>query len=226
MYKEKIKAERDNLESIVKKSDKVISFLHNSTLELSKSIGKILHNLVLNVDFDMKDILKKIATEDIKEIHNWIQFFERNEYLKKNKIYRKMSDKLNFFKKLEIPALQDAFNRISNILKNGEKLAQKGEFSILDITNRGNINASIISAQTNRSNAQNRNESLQLEYPINILDELSNDNGMVNVKKETLAELISRLVDKTNNETLNQMNPNQIMESIKKIQLVTGFVIR
>ena len=217
-YKERIKAEKNDLELIVKKSDKVITYLGESTIELAKSMGRILHDLVLNVDLNIKEALKKVMPEDISQIHDWIKFFERNDYLKKNKLYRKMNEKLNFLKKLEIPILQKAFNRISESLKSGDKLGMKGEFSILNATSSKvvQVNASTLSNQTNKSNLQNKNESLQLEYPMNILDELNYD------KKETVPDLIARLQDKTNNEALNQLTPGQITDAMKKIQLFMG----
>lgn len=226
-YKERIKTEKSDLELIVKKSDKVITYLGESTVELAKSMGKILHDLVLNVDLDIKEALKKVMPEDISQIHDWIKFFERNDYLKKNKLYRKMNEKLNFLKKLEIPILQKAFNRISESLKAGDKLGMKGEFSILNATtSKVPINASTLSNQTNKSNLQNKNESLQLEYPMNILDELNNENALINAKKETVPEIIARLQDKTNNETLNQLTPGQIMDSMKKMQSFMGELMR
>ena len=138
-----------------------------------------------------------------------------------------MNEKLNFLKKLEIPILQKAFNRISESLKAGDKLGMKGEFSILNATtSKVPINASSLSNQTNKSNMQNKNESLQLEYPMNILDELNNENALINAKKETVPEIISRLQDKTNNDTLNQLTPGQIMDSMKKIQGFMGEIKR
>lgn len=36
------------------------------------------------------------------ELHDYIAFFEKDERLIKNKLFRNMSDKLNFYKKLDI----------------------------------------------------------------------------------------------------------------------------
>ena len=207
------------------KSDKVIGYLYNASIELAKSIGKVLHALLINVDFDMKEILRRVAVEDIGKIHEWIQWFERNDYLRKNKIYRNMNDKLNFYKKLEIPVLQDAYNRISRALKMGEKLAEKGEFSILNVSQANFVNKSVLS--TNKSVLSNKNESMHMEgYTLNILDELNNDNVFVNNKKETVGEIVARLCDKLNTETSGQLSPNMLSDSIKKIQVVAGGIIR
>lgn len=199
--------------------------MHNASIELAKSIGKVLHALLINVEFDMKDVLRRVAIEDISKIHEWIQWFDRNDYLRKNKIYRNMNDKLNFYKKLEIPVLQDAYNRISRALKMGEKLAEKGEFSILNISQANFVNKSVMS--TNKSVVSLKNDSMQMEaYPLNILDELNNEHAFVNTKKETVGEIVTRLCDKLNLETSGQLSPNMLSDSIKKIQLVTGLVIR
>lgn len=228
-YKSKIKSERENLEKILAKSDKVIGYLHNAAMELAKSIGKILHNLVLNVDFDMKDVLKRVAVEDMSRIHEWIQWFERNDYLKKNKLYRNMAEKLNFYKKLEIPVLQEVYGRISRTLKAGERLAEKGEFSVLNTSQANFVNKSVLS--TNKSvisNRNDKNESMQNDgYMMNILDELNNDGAnMVNVRKESLAEAIARLQDKINGDALAQMTPQGLSDSIKRIQGVAGELTR
>jgi hypothetical protein len=190
-------------------------------VELAKSIGKILHNLLINLDFDMKDVIKRVAIVDMSKIHEWIQWFERNDYLKKNKIYRNMADKLNFYKKLEIPVLQEAYGRISKAIRSGEKLAERGEFSMLNTSQANFVNKSVVS--TNKSVLSNKNESMQME---NILDELNNDAAMVNAKRETVNETIARLYDKISGESLGQLTPQVLADSIKKIQAVAGDLTR
>lgn len=220
-YKAKLKGERESLEKVILKSDKVINYLYNAAIELAKSVGKILHNLVLSIDYDMKEILRKIAVEDMTKVHEWIQWFERNDYLKKNKIYRGMSDKLNFYRKLEIPVLQDAYGRILKRLREGERLAERGEFSMLNLSQANFVNKSVVS--TNKSVISNKNESMHADgNMINILDELNNDNGLVNPRKETVAEAIARLHEKINADSLVQLTPPVLAESIKKIQGVAG----
>lgn len=203
----------------------MINYLYNAAIELAKSVGKVLHNLVLSIDYDMKEILRKIAVEDMTKVHEWIQWFERNEYLKKNKLYRGMSDKLNFYRKLEIPVLQDAYNRIVKRLREGERLAERGEFSMLNLSQANFVNKSVVS--TNKSIISNKNESMHADANvINILDELNNDNVLVNPKKETVVEVIARLYEKINGESMVQMTPPVLAESIKKIQSVAGGLIR
>lgn len=88
----------------------------------------------MNVDYDIKDLMQKITTEDISQIHDWINWYEKNEFLRKKKLFRNMTDKLNFYKKLEIPQLQDAYNRLINFLRQNDRLAEKGEFSMLNVS--------------------------------------------------------------------------------------------
>ena len=52
-----------------------------------------------------------------------------------------MGQKINFYKKLEVNALQGAYNRLHNyIMRNNEALAEKGEFSILNSTHANLLN--------------------------------------------------------------------------------------
>lgn len=46
-------------------------------------LGKILHNLLMNVEYDLKDILTWVLTENMSRVHDWALFFEKNEYLKR-----------------------------------------------------------------------------------------------------------------------------------------------
>ena len=124
-----------NLEKLLFRSDKIISFFYNSIMKLIKQFGKPLHHLLLNMEFQMKEVVKKVLTVDISKIHNWIHQFETNKYLKQKKLFRNMKTKLSFYKAFDINVLQDAYNRLGDFLKQNSKLANKGEFSILNKTN-------------------------------------------------------------------------------------------
>lgn len=45
-----------------------------------------------------------------------------------------MNSKVNFYKKLEIPTMQKAYNRLFSFLKENDRLGERGEFSILNTT--------------------------------------------------------------------------------------------
>jgi len=225
-YKEKTKAERENLEKVLIKSDKVLTFLYTSAMTLSKAIGKVLHNLLMNVDYDMKDILAKVLTEDVSKIHEWIHWFEKNDYLKRHKLFRNMNEKLGFYKKLEIPLLQDAYLRLSNFLRQNDRLADRGEFSILNTSQANFFNKSRVSM--NRSVFSNKNQSMQddLGYNMNILDELNNDGNLINFKRDSLPEILTKITEKLTTEPLTTMSPMAVNDSIKKLQALIGKLIR
>ena len=104
-YKEKKKQQQQVLEKIIQKSDKVISFFHNAAVVLGKSMQKMLHHLILNMEFDAKNIPAKIVNQNMDKLYALIRGFENNVYLKKRKLYSGMKAKINFYKKLEIPLL-------------------------------------------------------------------------------------------------------------------------
>lgn len=82
----------------------------------------------------MKTITSKIVTNDVNTLYDWIRSFENNEYLKKRKIFQNMGPKINFYKKLEVPTMQKAYNRLFNFLRENDRLGERGEFSILNTT--------------------------------------------------------------------------------------------
>jgi hypothetical protein len=180
----------------------------------------------MNVDYDMKDILSKVLTEDVSKIHEWIHWYEKNDYLKRHKLFRGMNEKLNFYKKLEVPLLQDAYTRLSNFLRQNDKLADRGEFSILNTSQANFFNKSRVSM--NRSVFSNKNQSMQEElgYNMNILDELNNDGNLLNFKRDSLPDILTKLTEKLTNEPLMAMPTTVIDDSIKKLQIFVGKIIR
>ena len=219
-HRKKYRDERDNLEKILLKSDKVVSFLYNATVTLAKSVGKVLHNLLLNIDYDMKDILSKIFIEDVSKVHEWILFFEKNEFLKKHRIFRNMGDKLGFYKKLEIPLLQDAYGRISKTLKQGDKLADRGEFSGLNSSQVTMFNKSRISF--NKSMVSVRDKSLQEEggFGGNILDELNVDSQIICSRKENTSEFLAMVLQSLESDVFQNISLTTISDIVRKTQLV------
>ena len=220
-YKNKRQQEKQNLERILSKSDKIISYFYNACTVLSKSIGKILHHLLLNLDYDPKDIVGDIVTDNINKLYEWITSFEKNEYLKKRKIFRKMQEKINFYKKIEIQTIKDAYSRLASFLKQNNQLAERGEFSILNATNQG-INTVSRFSFNNRSmfsNRTNQYESVHDDFNMNILDELNTEKG--GRTNETLTDLLCRFQSKLNGENLGNMPPVLLNDFIKKFKNVT-----
>lgn len=75
------------LEKIILKSHKLINYFHNAAVVLGKQMSQILHHLLMQIEYDMKNITAKIVTSDINTLYDWIRSFESNEYLKKRKIF-------------------------------------------------------------------------------------------------------------------------------------------
>lgn len=61
----------------------MINFFHNAAVILGKSLSKMLHHLILNLEFDVKSIPQKIVKEDMGKLYSMIRSFEGNQYLKK-----------------------------------------------------------------------------------------------------------------------------------------------
>ena len=221
-YKNKKQQEKQNLERILSKSDKIISYFHNGCIVLSKSIGKILHHLLLNLDYDPKVIVGDIVTDNISKLYEWITSFEKNEYLKKRKIFRKMQEKINFYKKIETQTIKDAYSRLASFLKQNNQLAERGEFSILNVTNQG-LNTVSRFSFNNRSmfsNRTNQFESVNEDFNMNILDELNVEKG--GRTNESLPDILCRFQNKLNGENLGTMPPVLLNDFIKKFKTVTG----
>ena len=214
-YKEKAKADREVYEKLLFKSDKLVNFLYNGVITLSKTIGKVLHNLLLKIPFDMKEVTGKLVSEDVSKLHEWVLGFEKNEFAKKAKIFRNIADKVHFYKKLELPLLQDAYNRIFDFLKNSEALAERGEYSMLNTTSANLQNTSL----THRSQSKILQSSRLIEadeYNINILDELNNPEGN---KREGLTELLVKFSDKLASESITDLPPVLLEDFIKKFKM-------
>ena len=93
------------METLLIKADKIIQYFHNASVVLGKEMGKILHHLLLQLDYDMKTIPNKIVKDDVEKLYSLIRAFDNNDYIRKRKIFQKMNQKINFYKKLEIPVL-------------------------------------------------------------------------------------------------------------------------
>lgn len=225
--KQDLKTQNEDLEKIIFKSDKVISHLFNSVSVLSKSVGKMLHNLLLNTDFDMKEVLEKMMTTNISKIHDWIAFFEGNAFLKKHKIYRKMNEKLNFYSKLEIPVLQDAVNRLGASLKDHDKLASFGEFSILNISHRQITNNSLSASKSRTSNKNTSEIKQEIGDPSDFLENFGAELDSRNVLPSlSLEDLIQKLIEKISSVWFNDMPIKSVKEMIDNLKIIFGKIIR
>lgn len=224
VHKEKRKQEKHKLEKILAKADRLISYFHNGCVVLSKSIGKILHHLLMNLSYDPKEIITTIITEDVQRLYEWIHTLEKNDYLKTKKLFRNISDKVNFYKKIDLNTIKDAYGRISSHLKENNTLAERGEFSMLNATGNNVNTKSRFSVRSVFSNRTNQFESAIDDFNHNILDELNADR--VNVDRETITELICRFQERLNMENLGSMPPVLLSDFIQKFKNVAGKLIR
>ena len=87
-----------------------------------------------------------------------------------------MGPKINFYKKLEIPTLQKAYNRLFSFLKENDRLGERGEFSILNTTGANFLGKSHSKLLLNRSIMSNSKLGLEsMNEGNNILDELDEE---------------------------------------------------
>jgi len=164
------------LEKIILKANKLINYFHNAAEVLGKQMSQILHHLLMQIEYDMKNITAKIVTSDVNTLYDWIRSFDNNEYLKKRKIFQNMGPKINFYKKLEIPTLQKAYNRLFSFLKENDRLGERGEFSILNTTGANFLGKSHSKLLLNRSIMSNSKLGLEsMNEGNNILDELDEE---------------------------------------------------
>lgn len=88
----------------------MVNYFHNAAVVLGKQMSQILHHLTMQIDYDMKTITSKIIVTEVSTLYDWIRSFENNEYLKRRKLFQNINSKVNFYKKLEIPTMQKAYN--------------------------------------------------------------------------------------------------------------------
>lgn len=224
VHKEKRKQEKHNLEKILIKADRLINYFHNGCVVLGKSIGKILHHLLMNLTYDPKEIIASIVTDDVQRLYEWIHSLEKNDYLKAKKLFRNINEKVNFYKKLDLNTIKDAYGRISSFLKENNTLAERGEFSMLNVTGNNAHTKSRFSVRSVFSNRTNQFESVNEDFHHNILDELNADR--INIGRETITELICRFQERLGVENLGSMPPILLSDFIQKFKSVAGKLSR
>lgn len=122
--------------------------------------------------------------------------------MKKRKIFQKISSKVNFYKKLEIPILQNAYNRLHGFLEENERLADRGEFSILNTTGVNLLAQSSSRLLLNKSVFSNRTLLMEsMNEGINILEELNNEKNKL-ISNDNMMELTRKLLISLNKENL------------------------
>lgn len=87
---------------------------------LGKSLGTLVHHLIMGIDFDIKKIVTQFVPNDIQKLQDLIRTFESSEGFKKKNIFQGMAGKISFYKKLEIGMIQKGYNKIIANLKEGK----------------------------------------------------------------------------------------------------------
>ena len=150
------------------KADRVCGVFHQASLRLSKALGRVLHHLLMGLPFDFKSILGGLAG---KEVYDLMHVFEKSQFCKKKRIFRKMKFKLSFFKQIKVKELQSAFERLS--LASQEQQALKGEFSVLDQSKM--MMKSIYSSRVQES----MNETFNMQILDGLDDSLSSSQDLI-----------------------------------------------
>ena len=143
-------------------------------------------------------------------MYDYVHHLEKNEFLKKNKMLRKMHEKVHFYEKLELSKYQKAYQKIANSLKEIEDIGQRGELSYL---NDNSMYVSNLNVSKNRSilhrNQYSMNESMNQDMSqMNFLDGL--DSQIVNTsmiqRPQSILDLIQKLKDKFKMDKFNDLN--------------------
>ena len=188
-----------------------------------KTLGKVLYNLVFKIDFNFKGIVNELIKYDNKEMYDYVHHLEKNEFLKKNKMLRKMHEKVHFYEKLELPKYQKAYTKIANSLKDTENMGQRGELSYLN--DNPMFTGNTLNMSRNRSiltrGQFSMNDSInQDQSQFNLLDGL--DSQIINTsmvqRPQNLLDMVQRLTEKFKLERFADLNFVSIELFVKKLK--------
>lgn len=131
-----------------------------------------------------------------------------------------MGPKINFYKKLEIPTLQKAYNKLFSFLKENERLGERGEYSVLNTTGANFLGKSQSRLFMNRSIISNRTLGMEsMNEGNNILDELNDEKRKLD-PKQSLMEATTRFHKEILSTNFKQLNPGVIESFLKKLDEV------
>ena len=217
----KLKKRTKNLHGVLKTCEKIIEFFYHSCRVFIKTLGKVLYNLVFKIDFNFKGLINELTKYDKKEIHNYVGHLERNEFLKKNKMLRKMQAKVNFYDKLETPKYEKAYKKIAFSLKHVEDVDKNLNLS------RFTENSMCMSTLSRNQSylLRNNNQQYSINESINpdttnFLDALDSNNPNTSMvqRPQNLLDMIQKLNEKFKTEKFSEMNFVTSEIFIKKMQ--------
>jgi chromosome segregation ATPase len=221
--KEKLKKRTKNLHSILKTCEKIIEYFYHSCRVFIKTLGKVLYNLVFKIDFNFKGIVNDLIKYDNKEMYDYVHHLEKNEFLKKNKMLRKMHEKVHFYEKLELPKYQKAYTKIANSLKDTENMGQRGELSYLNENSMymGNtLNMSRNRSLLTRGQFSMNDSINQDQSQFNLLDGL--DSQIINTsmvqRPQNLLDMMQRITEKLKVDKFSDLNFVSTELFVKKLK--------
>lgn len=97
-----------------------------------------------------------------------------------------MSDKIHFYKKLDLPLLQQAYNKLFDVIKTSRCMSDEGEFSILNAS--GTFNPRLSSGTKYPFSRNPTLKNLQDADDNNFIDDINYDSILR--KKETMLEAL------------------------------------
>lgn len=221
--KEKLKKRTKNLHSILKTCEKIIEYFYHSCRVFIKTLGKVLYNLVFKIDFNFKGIVNELIKYDNKEMYDYVHHLEKNEFLKKNKMLRKMHEKVHFYEKLELTKYQKAYSKIANSLKDIENMGQRGELSYLNENSMyvgNNLNMSRNRSLLTRGQFSMNDSINQDQSQFNLLDGL--DSQIINTsmvqRPQNLLDMMQRITEKFKVDKFSELNFVSTELFVKKLK--------
>lgn len=166
---------------------------------------------MFKIDFNFKTVMTDLTKYDSQKIYDYVHHLEKNEFLKKNKMMRKMHEKVHFYQKLELDKYQKAYQKISTNLKETEVFGKRGELSYLNdnsmvVNNTMNMskNKSILQKNQNSLNESINQDTSQM----NFLDGLDSHimNTSVIQRQQSILDIIQNLKDKFKTDKFNDLN--------------------
>lgn len=210
--REKARGDREGYDKLLARADKLITFLHGGAVTLSKTLGRMLHHLLLRMPFDMKEVTAKLVVEDVGRLHEWVLGFEKSELVRRAKLFRNIGEKVHFYKQLEIPLLQEAYDKLFEFVRQCEGLAEAEEFSQLNATaGQSRLTCSRVMATSRVSEAD----------PLCLLEDLADRAAPA---RQGLPDLLAALTDALATQQLGDL-PLPLLEDCARKFAAAGGVL-
>ena len=196
-YKQSFASEREALMRALQKSEKLVTHLAGTVVLVSASVGKMLHCLLTNSVFDMKEFSSVLDYRDMPLVQEMVAFLENSDCAKKQKLFKGLNDRLNFASKVDLPLMQDAFVKVQQSVQLSETMSEFDEFLALTGQQQPFANNSILSTNKSRISNQNESDMLEIQQDFELFERSNtpvdsgrpNGNGLGELSSELLARL-------------------------------------